>query len=214
MMPSKFVIYDTEYTAWEGSVERNWSDPGEHRELIQLGALKVELDSDGFEQRETMLMCCKPSINPVLSDYIQKLTGISQDQILNEGAIFETLLIKFFEFCEAGTLPIFSWTRTDDQVLRENCELNQISFPSFAEGFYDVRNIFISLGIDVSGTCSGEISQRLGKTVPGQVHNALHDAMSIFEALKIVYRKKKTPSLEDLISLSSIDTDQNLSFGR
>ena len=213
-MPARFVIYDTEYTAWEGSLERNWSDPGEHRELIQLGAIKVELDSDGFEQKESILMCCKPSINPILSDYIQNLTGISQDQILNEGVPFETLSIEFFEFCETGTLPIFSWSRTDDQVLRENYGLNQITFPNFSQGFYDARNIFISFGIDVRGTCSGEISQHLGITVPGQVHNAFHDAMSIFEALKIVFRGKQTPSLEDLISLSFIDTDQDLSFER
>ena len=31
----RFVIYDTEYTAWEGSLARNWSGPNEHRELLQ-----------------------------------------------------------------------------------------------------------------------------------------------------------------------------------
>lgn len=206
MMPSKFIIYDTEYTAWEGSFERNWSDPGEHRELIQLGAIKVELNSDGFEQKESLLMCCKPTINPNLSDYIQNLTGIYQDQIESEGANFETLSTEFFEFCEAGSLPIFSWTRTDDQVFRENYKLNNMSVPNFSAGFYDVRNIFISFGIDVHGSCSGEISQRLGKEVPGHMHNALHDAMSIFEALKIVYREKGAPSLENLISLCGSNT--------
>ena len=205
-IPAKFVIYDTEYTAWEGSFERNWSDPGEYRELIQLGAIKVELSREGFEQIESMLIPCKPTINPVLSDYIQNLTGITQDHITKDGVSFETLSRKFFEFCEAGTLPIFSWTRTDDQVLRENYKLNHQSVPKFPGGFYDVRNIFVAFDVDVHNLCSGQISQKLGKEVPGQVHNALHDAMSIFEALKIVYRGKKPPSIEKLKSICELST--------
>lgn len=31
-----FVFYDTEYTSWEGAMQRNWSGPDEHRELVQL----------------------------------------------------------------------------------------------------------------------------------------------------------------------------------
>ena len=41
LLPEKFIIFDTEYTAWEGSQERNWSDDDEYMELVQIGALKV-----------------------------------------------------------------------------------------------------------------------------------------------------------------------------
>ena len=36
-----FVLYDTEYTSWEGSLQRGWSRPDEHRELVQLSAIRV-----------------------------------------------------------------------------------------------------------------------------------------------------------------------------
>jgi hypothetical protein len=36
-----FVFYDTEYTSWEGAMARNWSGPNEHRELVQLSAIRV-----------------------------------------------------------------------------------------------------------------------------------------------------------------------------
>ena len=36
-----FVFYDTEYTSWEGAMQRNWSGPNEHRELVQLSAIRV-----------------------------------------------------------------------------------------------------------------------------------------------------------------------------
>lgn len=32
-LPEQFVLFDTEYTGWEGSQERGWSAPGEYREL-------------------------------------------------------------------------------------------------------------------------------------------------------------------------------------
>ena len=38
-----FILFDTEFTAWEGSQERNWSLEWEYRELISVSALKVEL---------------------------------------------------------------------------------------------------------------------------------------------------------------------------
>ena len=41
LLPEKFIIFDTEYTAWEGSQERNWSGDNEYMELVQIGALKV-----------------------------------------------------------------------------------------------------------------------------------------------------------------------------
>lgn len=33
-----FVIFDTEYTTWEGAADRDWTGPGEHREVVQIGA--------------------------------------------------------------------------------------------------------------------------------------------------------------------------------
>ena len=41
MIPSKFILFDTEFTAWEGSQNRNWSLCWEHRELISISALKA-----------------------------------------------------------------------------------------------------------------------------------------------------------------------------
>ena len=32
------TIFDTEFTAWEGSQDRNWSEPWEAVELVEIGA--------------------------------------------------------------------------------------------------------------------------------------------------------------------------------
>jgi len=38
----QIIIFDTEYTAWEGAKERNWSGSGEHREIVQIAAVKID----------------------------------------------------------------------------------------------------------------------------------------------------------------------------
>ena len=40
-LPHEFIVYDLEWTAWEGSREHNWSKPGEQPEIYDIGAVKV-----------------------------------------------------------------------------------------------------------------------------------------------------------------------------
>lgn len=42
ILPDEFIIFDTEYTAWEGSNERNWSEGWEEKELVKIAAMKVK----------------------------------------------------------------------------------------------------------------------------------------------------------------------------
>lgn len=41
-LPETFIIFDTEYTSWEGSQERNWNGENEFRELVQISAIRVK----------------------------------------------------------------------------------------------------------------------------------------------------------------------------
>eukprot|EP01046_Picozoa_sp_COSAG06_P036352 COSAG06_NODE_3999_length_4675_cov_2.774194_1_plen_231_part_00 len=46
-----FVFYDTEFTSWEGAMQRNWSNPDEYRELVcARRALRL------------LSLCCHPSV--------------------------------------------------------------------------------------------------------------------------------------------------------
>ena len=39
------IVYDLEFTAWEGSMSHRWLLPGEFKEVVQIGAVKVDADS-------------------------------------------------------------------------------------------------------------------------------------------------------------------------
>ena len=62
----EIVVCDLEWTAWEGSLERSWSGPGEYREVIQIGA--VCLDAVHFRLVAVFDRLVRPVRNPILSD--------------------------------------------------------------------------------------------------------------------------------------------------
>ena len=37
----QFVIFDLEYTTWQGAQDRHWMGDGEYKEIIEIGALKI-----------------------------------------------------------------------------------------------------------------------------------------------------------------------------
>ena len=77
--PAHVVIFDLEFTAWEGSMESRWMRPGELTEIVQIGAVK--LDAASLKEVDAFEMLVKPRVNPVLSDYLVSLTGIGNRQL-------------------------------------------------------------------------------------------------------------------------------------
>jgi len=179
MLQSEFIIFDTEFTAWEGSHSRNWSNKGEHRELIQLGAIKV----NNFKETDNLLLYCRPVINPQLSDYIVSLTGVTQDDITTKGKSYEEVFDIFMRW--AGELPIYSYG-TDVTVLTENHTLHETGITVDQKQFHDVRKIFEANGVDTSKYHSGTIPTAFGKQSLPNSHDALNDARSILFALQAI----------------------------
>ena len=179
----EFVIYDTEFTAWAGSRERQWSEPWEHREIIQVAAVKVKSHNASLLIIECFNELVVPLINPQLSDYIMTLTGIDQPMLDNLGIDFPSVLRQFWQFCNNGFLPAFSWGN-DAKILKENCELTQTPLPPFAQGLFDIKERLQQQNIDFPDTHSGHLASSLGIPLVGKEHNALHDVKSIAAALQ------------------------------
>src|SRR5258706_10294556 len=77
------TIFDLEYTAWECSMARHWLTPGEFKEVVQIGAVK--LDPGSFAVLDELGVLVGPRINPVLSPYFEKLTGITRPPGVRDG---------------------------------------------------------------------------------------------------------------------------------
>ena len=179
-MPS-ITIFDLEYTAWECSMARSWLTPGEFREVVQIGA--VRLDADSFSVQAEFEVLVRPRFNPRLSPYLENLTGISNAQLDARGVDFRTAYDRFLAF--AGDCPIAAFGR-DEKVLEENLRLYGIADARPLPLFYDLRGWFAVQGLDPRGRQSWEIGPALGVPFAGRNHNALDDAKSLAAGMEAI----------------------------
>jgi len=192
LLPEKFIIFDTEYTAWEGSQERNWSDDDEYMELVQIGALKVIKTDTTIKIVKKINIYIKPKKNPDLSEYFINLTGITQNTIDKKAITFNEAMKKFYSFCRTKNdvkLPMFSYGN-DYDIIKHNLKLNSVNkksrFYKWEKKFYDIRPIFDQY-VDTSKYTSGTIYKAFEvDTKNPNVHNALWDCRSIFISLKSI----------------------------
>lgn len=182
ILPKTLVIFDSEFTAWEGSAQRGWSEPWEHREVIQMSAACLQWNGKRYQTLATFDELVTPSMNPVLSDYIIQLTGIEQSVLDRYGVPFKEALAQFFEFCNAGQYQVYAWG-ADYAVMVENCGFNMISMPQFEHQFVNLRASVYEFDPNCAQLASGQLAQSFGHHVDGQNHNALHDVQSIAVAL-------------------------------
>ncbi len=177
-LPERFIIFDTEYTAWQGSMARNWSGLNEFMEIVQIGAILV--DRKTMQEIDEWVVFVKPNKNPILSEYFINLTGITQEDVMRRGVDLKTALIAFQEW--AKELPCFSFGG-DEQVIIKNCKLIGIDFPMKFDKFRNICELFEDNGINTKGYMSSTIVEAFGKKPQKTGHNALNDARSILDGL-------------------------------
>ncbi len=178
-----WIQWDTEYTSWEGAHARNWTGPGELREIVQIAAIRIQ---DGHEVDQFMRLV-KPVKNPVLSEYFTNLTGITQDSVDMLGVSLEEALEDFRRW--AGELPVYAFGR-DYDVVKANAELVGLSWNFRDSNFFDIRNEFQKAGVSTVGYQSSTILRAFGEEPFGRAHDALDDVRNVVAA----WRKLPLPT--------------------
>ena len=189
-MLSALVIFDLEFTAWPDSMAGHWLAPGQFKEVVQIGAVRLETESLAVTASFDCLV--KPRINPVLSDYFQRLTGITNARLAKEGEDFETAYRRFIAF--AGDCPIAAFGH-DEWVLDDNVRLYGLKNPPARPPFLELRGWFDRHGINPKGLHSCDIGPLLGVPFEGQMHDALCDARSIAAGMAVLLKEGATLSL-------------------
>jgi inhibitor of KinA sporulation pathway (predicted exonuclease) len=178
------VILDLEWTAWAGSLERRWSEPWEFREVIAIGAVRV--DGGGFRVRSEFETFVRPIRNPRVSEYISELTGITDDILTKHGIFFPEALSRFAVFADDASVLA---NGSDGSVLMENCRLNGIDSPLRSDQVRTIRSaLAIATGRTSSSLVSADLPQILGIGPPNERHGALSDARAVAAALSWLRR--------------------------
>jgi inhibitor of KinA sporulation pathway (predicted exonuclease) len=179
------TIFDLEFTAWDGSLARQWLGPGEFKEVVQIGAVRLNLQS---LQREGSFDCLvRPRVNPVLSEYFENLTGISNRGLVTDGVDFEIGYRRFLDFAGGGVIAAFGH---DEWVLEENIRLYGLKGLPPVPEFLELRKWFFDRGVDPRGLHSCDIGPKLGVPFEGQMHNALCDARSIAAGMSVLLKRE------------------------
>ena len=179
----ELIVFDCEYTAWEGSVECGWNRPGEICEIVELGAVKLDCRRDLVEIDHCQFLV-RPTVNPVLSQYFVSLTGISQDDVDVHGLAFPEAARRFASFCE-GCNGYLAANGRDDESFLANCSLNHLAPTIHDERFVDLTPLLAdALGCGEHELISNTLPARLGLTPVGRPHRALDDARNIAIALR------------------------------
>ena len=187
-----FIIFDTEYTSWEGTNEKGYNRVTQFPEIVQISAIKVD---DNFKIIDKFNVYVKPIINPKLSKYFINLTKISQNKINKDGISLVKALNLFYIFCKNNgkCIDIYSYGN-DYNIIKEDLDINNIKdnkFKTWKNNFYDVKNIFEDYGINTTKYTSGTVykSLHIKPTSKINIHDAEWDTYSIYITLKKIYNK-------------------------
>jgi len=175
------ILFDTEFTAWRGSMARGWKGPGEHQEIVQIGA--VRLDTQELKELASFEVLIRPQVNPVLSSYFVELTRITNERLDREAVSFGEGLSQFIGF--AGTDPCFCYGR-DDLVIARNAALCGRPDLWRQPPATNLRLWLERVGVPLSGVHSGALAAHVGAAAQGRIHDALADARSLAEATRFL----------------------------
>lgn len=176
----ELIVFDLEFTAWNGSMAHHWLRPGEFREVVQIGAVRLD---ETFRTVAEFDMLVRPRINGELSAYFETLTGIANAALAARGVDFAEAYERFLAFCGKTSIAAFG---RDDFVLEDNIRLYGLTGMAPLPPFHDLRQWFARHRIDPRGLHSCDIGPALGVPFSGHAHNALDDARSIAAGMRVM----------------------------
>lgn len=178
----ELVVVDLEYTAWKGSLARRWSGPGEHREVVQIGAVRLDAAA-GLTETGSFMRLVVPRRNAVLSDYFTGLTGIDNARLRADGISACRAFAQFAGFAEGA---LIASNGPDHDVIAETCRLQDIADPLEGRDWLDLAPAFE----DVFGrrVVSAALPEAAGEAAAGRAHDAIADARAVAAALRRLRR--------------------------
>jgi len=174
------IVFDLEFTAWIGSMASRWTREGEHTEIVQIGAVK--LDAETLKVTEEFDCLVRPRVNPVLSQYLIDLTGITNEMLDAKAVDFITAYRGFLDF--VGPSPIWAFGR-DDLIFADNLKLyawDALPVPPYS----NVIPWFAEHGIDLRGKHACDVAEASGAVFEGRKHDALSDARGVAAGIQAV----------------------------
>ncbi|KAK3096047.1 hypothetical protein FSP39_022478 [Pinctada imbricata] len=169
------LVIDFEATCDENS-------PGYQHEIIEFPVILV----DAHEKKiiDEFHSFCKPTLNPVLTKFCSKLTGITQEKV-DEAEFFPDVLkrmelwMQSLHLGQGHSFAILTDGPWDmSRFLSLQCDISKIPYPKWAKKWINIRKTYSNyyqckrLKLEV-------MLSSLGMTFEGTLHCGLHDSRNI-----------------------------------
>jgi inhibitor of KinA sporulation pathway (predicted exonuclease) len=191
------IIFDCEFLCIKGSQSRFWCAAIDPDPVIaQIGAVKIGLEDD-FPILDTFKAYVEPrdrhGARYAIDSYFTDLTGITEEQINQDGKPLETALADLDRFSDGARF--WSWGKDELNMLAISCYVEGIQPPIPAPRFDNAVKLLLAAGMpveDLARTPSNKLANYYGiERLELHGHDALDDARSVAYTLQHLLQNGK-----------------------
>ncbi|MGH1338012.1 MAG: exonuclease domain-containing protein [Aureispira sp.] len=173
-----YIIYDLEATCWETDLETR----GKRREIIEIGGVLLNERGEFQSQFESFV---QPVIHPMLSDFCQQLTTISQVEV-NQADKFPEVIEDFQDWIglhDGEEYLLCSWGFFDRSALMKDCQYHKLEDKwakkhiSLKEQYPRIKNMGRAVGMN-------KALKLEGFEFEGTMHRGIDDAINLTKIFK------------------------------
>ena len=188
MASSERIYLDTEY-AYDGmNPATGRPTSNERRQLVQISAIRFDTASgrviDEFD------VYVHPTYLKALPDFFVELTGISQQDLNSKAISMQEGLDALWDFCADTEVWTFD---KDEEVIKQNYSYISMEW-EHKTPFVRVKPLLQKWGVDAEKYSSGSLYKAVGLKLEGHIHNALHDVISMANAVYILENSTRSVS--------------------
>ncbi|AFZ35787.1 Exonuclease RNase T and DNA polymerase III [Stanieria cyanosphaera PCC 7437] len=178
-----FLIVDLEATCCDRK-----TIPRHQMEIIEIGAVIIEAkELNIISEFQTFI---KPIRHPILTNFCQQLTSITQKQI-DSALNYSQAIAVFKEWLYAYSNFIFgSWGDYDRKQFEQDCQFHQVAYP-IASKHINLKKLF-STNQELKSTYGMKQALQLAKIeLEGTHHRGIDDARNIAKLMPYILARKK-----------------------
>lgn len=164
-------------------------------EIIQIGAVKLD---SGFNMVDSFNCYVKPDIYKKVSPFIEELTGIRTEMLLNLKS-FQEVYTEFLEFIGDKDSVLCVWGMADIRELYKSADyynLDKSLLPKMYINLQPYASLYFHMPKRIQLRLQSVI-EMLNISISNEFHNALNDAYYTAEIFKKIYNEYIQPTIYD-----------------
>lgn len=168
-------------------------------EIIQIGAVKL---NEAFEKLDTFNIMVSPKLYPRLHPFVEKITGITQENLKNQPS-FPEAYQAFLQFIGNEPSILCSWGEDDIKSLFRNIFYYDLDMDTLTDSYLNIQSYASAYLNHEAGRAIGlkNAVAELGLPETAPFHNALHDAVYTAEIFRIVHPEQIIPKIFEPLTM-------------